>query len=41
MVEAIQAGLLTVAEADAIKLDWETNHHFIKKHFKSFAEFIP
>ena len=41
MVEAIQAGLLTVAEADAIKLDWETSHRFIKKHFSSFAELIP
>jgi predicted nucleic acid-binding protein len=41
MVEAIQAGLLTVAEADAIKADWETNHRFIKKHFSSFAELIP
>jgi predicted nucleic acid-binding protein len=41
MVEAIQAGLLTVAEADTIKVDWETNHRFIKKHFSSFAELIP
>jgi len=41
MVEAIQASLLTVAEADAIKVDWETNHRFIKKHFSSFAELIP
>jgi hypothetical protein len=41
MVEAIQARLLTLAEADAIKVDWETNHHFVKKHFKSFAELIP
>jgi predicted nucleic acid-binding protein len=41
MVKAIQGGLLTIAEADAIKLDWETNHHFIKKHFASFAELIP
>lgn len=41
MVEAIRAGLLTVAEADAIKRDWETNHRFIKKHFSSFAELIP
>jgi len=40
MVEAIQAGLLTVAEADVIKVDWETNHRFIKKHFLSFAELI-
>lgn len=41
MVEAIQAALLTVAEADAIKVDWEKNHRFIKKHFSSFAELIP
>ena len=41
MVEAIQAGLLTVPEADAIKADWEKNHRFIKKHFSSFAELIP
>ena len=41
MVQAIQAPLLTVAEADAIKLDWEKNHKFIKKHFTSFAELIP
>jgi len=40
VVEAIQAGLLTVAEADAIKADWEQNHRFIKKHFSSFAELI-
>jgi predicted nucleic acid-binding protein len=41
MVEAIQAGLLSVAEADAIKADWEANHRFVKKHFSSFAELIP
>ncbi|CAN5908283.1 hypothetical protein BH23PLA1_BH23PLA1_37530 [soil metagenome] len=41
MVEAIQAGLLTVAEADAIKADWEKNHRFAKKHFTSFAALIP
>jgi predicted nucleic acid-binding protein len=41
MVEAIQAGLLTVPEADAIKADWEKNHRFTKKHFSSFAELIP
>ena len=40
MVQAIQAPLLTVAEADAIKLDWEKNHKFIKKHFTSFAELL-
>jgi predicted nucleic acid-binding protein len=41
MVEAIQAGLITVPEADSIKVDWEKNHRFIKKHFSSFAELIP
>jgi predicted nucleic acid-binding protein len=41
VVEAIKAGLLTVAEADDIKADWESNHKFIKKHFSSFAELIP
>src|SRR4051812_40130124 len=40
MVEAVRAGLLTVAEADAIKADWEKNHRFLKKHFTSFAELI-
>jgi len=41
MLEVIQAGLLTVAEADAIKVDGEANHHVIEKHFKSRAELIP
>jgi predicted nucleic acid-binding protein len=41
MIEAIQAGLLTIVEADAIKVEWEKNHRFIKKHFSSFAELIP
>jgi predicted nucleic acid-binding protein len=40
VVEAIQAGLLTIAEADAIKADWEANHRFIKSHFVSFAELV-
>jgi predicted nucleic acid-binding protein len=40
VVEAIQSSLLTVAEADAIKVDWETNHRFMKKNFSSFAELI-
>jgi hypothetical protein len=22
-------------------INWETNHRFVKKHFKSFAELIP
>lgn len=41
MVEAIQAGLLTVAEADAIKADWEKNHRFAEKHFASCARLFP
>jgi predicted nucleic acid-binding protein len=41
MVEAIQAGVLTVAEADAIKADWEKHHRFAKKHFTSFSQLIP
>jgi predicted nucleic acid-binding protein len=41
MVEAIQAGLITIPEADIIKADWEKNHRFIKKHFSSFSELIP
>jgi hypothetical protein len=40
VVEAIRAGLLSIAEADAIKADWEQNHRFIKKHFKSFSELL-
>ena len=39
MVELIQDDILTVAEADAIKLDWETNHSF-KLKFASFTEKI-
>ncbi len=39
IVEAIHAGLLTVAEADAIKADWEANHRFRLK-FASFGEVI-
>lgn len=39
MVQAIHEGLLTVAEADAIKSDWETHHRF-KLAFGSFAERI-
>lgn len=41
MVEAIQAGILSIAEADTIKADWEANHRFVKKHFTSFGELIP
>jgi predicted nucleic acid-binding protein len=39
MVDLIQDDILTVADADAIKLDWETNHSF-KLKFASFAERI-
>ncbi len=39
MVDLIQDDMLTVTEADAIKLDWETNHSF-KLKFTSFAEKI-
>ena len=41
MVALIKAGVVDVADADAIKSDWESNHKFIKKHFSSFAELIP
>ncbi len=37
IVALIKAGVLTVAEADAIKADWESNHRFLLK-FASFAE---
>jgi hypothetical protein len=37
MVQAIREGLLTVAEADAIKSAWELHHRF-KLTFGSFAE---
>ncbi len=37
VVELIQEGVLTVADADAIKLDWETHHSF-KLKFSSFVE---
>lgn len=39
MVQVIREGLLTVAESDAIKSDWETHHRF-KLAFGSFAERI-
>ena len=41
VVEAIRAGLASIDEADATKRDWEANHRFIKRHFASFAEFLP
>jgi predicted nucleic acid-binding protein len=41
MVEAIQGGILTVAEADVIKEKWAKNHRFRKSHFGSFADLLP
>ena len=40
MVGLIQAALLTVAEADSIKLDWETNHRFAMPGFQSFGDVL-
>lgn len=40
MTTLIKSGVINVAIADAIKVDWEQNHKFIKKHFSSFAELI-
>jgi predicted nucleic acid-binding protein len=37
MVSLIRAGVIDVAEADAIKADWEANHRF-RLPFGSFAE---
>jgi predicted nucleic acid-binding protein len=37
MVSLIEASVIDVAEADAIKADWEANHRF-KLPFRSFAE---
>lgn len=37
MCQLIREGLITLAEADAILLDWATNHRF-KLKFQSFAE---
>ena len=39
MISLIHDGVLTVEQADEIKLDWETNHSF-KLKFGSFAEKI-
>jgi predicted nucleic acid-binding protein len=39
MVAIIRAGQLSVQDADAIKVDWETNHRFRQK-FKSFGELL-
>ena len=41
MVSMIQTGLLTVQDADAIKLDWATNHRFDLAQFQSFADILP
>jgi hypothetical protein len=40
MVGLIRATLLTVAEADVIKLDWETNHRFAMPGLQSFSELL-
>ena len=39
MVAAIHVGLLTVAEADAIKADWEANHRF-RLMFPTFGDLV-
>lgn len=39
VLEMIQANLLTIAQADAIKLDWEQNHRF-RLPFGSFGDQI-
>lgn len=41
MVDAIRAGLLTVEEADGIKLDWHNNYRFKKPQLKSFSDLLP
>ena len=40
IVSLIKERVLTVMEADVIKLDWEKNHKFRKKTFSSFAELV-
>jgi predicted nucleic acid-binding protein len=40
IVSLIKAGVLSVAEADDIKADWEANHSFTKKTFASFGQLI-
>jgi hypothetical protein len=40
MLRAIQAGLITIAEADAIKADWEANHRFALPQLKSFGDHL-
>ena len=39
MVSLIRAGVLTSAEADAIKADWEANHRF-RLTFPSFGDLV-
>ncbi len=39
MVALIRAGVLTVAEADAIKADWEANHRF-RLMFPTFGDLV-
>lgn len=39
VVALIRAGVLTIAEADAIKADWEANHRFRLK-FSTFGEVV-
>ncbi len=41
MVSGIQASLITVAQADTIKADWEANHRFALPQFKSFGDLLP
>jgi predicted nucleic acid-binding protein len=36
----IRAGILTVAEADAIKLDWENKYRFALPEFQTFGEIL-
>ena len=40
VVLLIQQSILTIPEADAMKLDWELNHRFRLK-FQSFADRLP
>ncbi len=39
MVALIRSGTISVAEADLIKADWQTNHRFTVL-FQSFAELV-
>lgn len=40
VVRGIQAGVITVAEADAIKGAWETKHRFSLNQFQSFGDLL-